>query len=236
MLAATVVTWASATSAAPGTTEGTVAGGPPPAAMVAALLTAEQLGVPTDWVVRDADQSLLADDSVPADDLDPFQGLLTCPDDVSGAVPDGVWIARRYSAPEVPLENGLLSVDIIVQEESSASTDRPALDECTVGDQDHLSVGATTLDVDAGPDIDAVTLELFGSPSANVAYPSVHDAVVASGGGYTVTVVLGGVDMGASWQALAGDIASASLGQLTAATVASSSPSASAPAAAPPST
>ena len=230
------MTWASATSAAPGTTEGTVAGGTPQGATVAALLTAEQLGVPADWVVRDADQSLLADDSVPAEDLDPFQGLLTCPDGVSGAVPDGVWVARRYSAPEVPLENGLLSVDIIVQEESSASTDRPAFDECTVGDQDHLSVGSTTLDVDAGADVDAVTLELFASPSAVVAYPSVHDAVVASADGHTVTVVLGGVDMGASWQALADDIASASLGQLTGATVPSSSPSASTPATAPSST
>jgi hypothetical protein len=204
---------ASSTAAPPSSIAGTVELD----ALAAALLDAEALGVPPDWAVRDIDAGDLADADVSAD-TDPFLGLLQCPDGTIREEGDRVWLARKYTAPEVPLENGLLWVEIIVEVESADdwNEDRAALDECTVPEQAEFDVSSTTLLVaatsvaapsstDAG-ELEAATLQLLASPTAAVPYPSAFNATTVHVDGRTITVVLGGIDLGQSWQGIADDI------------------------------
>lgn len=186
--------------------------------LVGGLLDADVLGVPADWAIRDADASVLAaGDPATLTDLDPFLGLLTCPEGTIREGSDRVWVSRRYSAPEVPLENGLLSAEIFVEEESAsdAQTDRDALADCSVGEYARLSLGDTEL-ASAGHDpVDGATVELLASASETVPYPSAFDAVIVNADGRTVTVVLGGIDMGESWGEQAHDIAQRVLDRLS---------------------
>jgi hypothetical protein len=177
-------------------------------ALVGGLLTADLLGVPSDWAIRDIDSTVASDAELLADS-DPFLGLLRCADGTIREGGDRAWVARGYSAPEVPLENGLLSIEIVIEDETQAQweSDRAAFEQCTVDEQTQLTVGATELDVDHVDTGDAATIELLAAPSATVPYPSAFNATIVNADDRTVTVVLGGVDMGESWQHLADDIA-----------------------------
>ena len=192
---------------------------PPELAVV--LVSADDLGLPIDWTVRDLDPHTPLDEAAQAD-TDPFLGLLDCP---SGGLREDVdveWISRRFASPDLPLENGLLTVEVIVELESpaAADADREALDDCEAGE--FAQVESTTIELGppssppssevpatepAGDPISAVALELLSSPTAEVAYPSAFNAVSVHADGRTITVILGGVDMGVSWEPLAADIA-----------------------------
>jgi hypothetical protein len=186
--------------------------------LAAGLLRADVLGVPADWAVRDLDFTV-ADDAEEFAETDPFFGLLECPDRTIREGSDRVWLARRYTAPEVPLENGLLSIEIIVEVESPEQweDDRRALGDCTTAEQAAVAVSSTQLaaPVSTAPStageedggLAAATLELLASPTADVPYPSAFNATTVNVDSHTVTVIMGGIDMGESWQHLADDIA-----------------------------
>jgi hypothetical protein len=191
----------------------------PPPELRGALVSAADLGLPIEWVIRDLDPSVPIDDVV-APDIDPFLGLLECPEGAIREGADGQWIARRFSAPQLPLENGLLSVEVIVEIESAAdaAADREALDECEPPEFGELTVETVELEPPstspAGPDtsapaepIPATALELLSTPTADVPYPSAFDLITAYVDGHTVTVILGGVDMAVSWRPIANQIA-----------------------------
>jgi hypothetical protein len=198
------------------------------------LLNTAILGVPEEWAIRDIDQSI-ADDVAQFADTDPFLGLLQCPAGTIREGSDRLWLARRYTAPELPLENGMLSIEIIVEVESATEwqDDREALDDCTVGEYASLATDSTTVpyprpanvtastglsetteaavgSVDGQP-LDAATVELLSLPTAAVAYPSAFNATSVNAGDRTVTVVVGGVDMGQSWQHVADQIVAVAL-------------------------
>lgn len=188
--------------------------------LAAGLLDAAVLGVPPDWAVRDIESGAVADPGLAAD-TDPFLGLLQCPDGTIREGIDRVWVERKYTAPEVPLENGLLSIEIIVEVESTAQWehDRDALDDCTTFEQSEVEVARTSLVVPGwgapasstapgdGDELEAASLQLLASPTADVPYPSAFNATITNVDGRTVTVVLGGIDTGQSWQAVADDLA-----------------------------
>ena len=184
------------------------------------LLSPEVLDVPPDWLITDIDPSL---DPEQLAELDPFLGLVACPLGVLREGPDRRWLGRRFMAPELPLENGLLSIEIVVEIESDDqwAEDRAALDECQSGEQTLLTVSDAELPVDASTQstvtipsestipavVPMTTIELLASPTSTVPYPSAFDAVLAHVDNRTLFVVLGGVDMGQSHLALAEQIA-----------------------------
>lgn len=168
---------------------------------VAGILSADVLGVPADWAIGE----IGPEGGGPQGDLgDPFLGLLSCPEGTVREDATRAWIGRRFSAPEVPLENGLLSVEVVVEEEGVADWqhDRDGFSECSTSEQAQLSVESTDL---AGSD--AVAVELLAEPSASVPYASAFYATAVNVDGHSVTVVLGGIDMAQSWRDLADDIA-----------------------------
>jgi hypothetical protein len=198
--------------------ESSIAEAAGPQSLQAGLLGPDVLAVPPDWAVRDLDNTITEDAEAFAD-TDPFLGLLRCAAGTIREGPDQRWLARKYTAPEVPLENGLLSIEIIVEAESSADweDDREALGNCTTSEQAEVAVSSTMLVADGstapsssdieGAELEATTLELLASPTADVPYPSAFNATTVNADGRTVTVVLGGVDMGQAWQHLADEIA-----------------------------
>jgi hypothetical protein len=184
------------------------------------LLSADVLGVPPDWVIRDVDATV-ADDREQFAATDPFLGLLDCPDGTIREGSDRSWLARRYSAPEVPLENGLLFIEIIVEIESvdEWQHDRGALEDCETAEYAEVHVDAGELTppgstIGENETTVSVAIELLSSPTAEVAYPAAFNAMSVNRDDHTVTVVLGGVDMGESWQPLADDIAGTALAAL----------------------
>jgi hypothetical protein len=181
------------------------------------LIQPEVLDVPTDWTIRDLDPSLAADDELLAE-MDPYLQLLRCPAGALREGPDRQWRARQFAAPELPLENGLLSVELIIEVESDEQwqDDRSALDDCDAGEQSLLTVADMELAIEGEPEPpdagEAVTvpmtaIELLSSPSSAVPYPSAFNAAVVHLDDRTVSVILGGVDMGESYQRLAEQIA-----------------------------
>jgi hypothetical protein len=181
------------------------------------LIQPEILDVPADWTIRDLDPSLAADDELLAE-TDPYLQLLRCPPGTLREGPDRRWRARQFAAPELPLENGLLSVELIVEVESDEQwqDDRSALDDCDAGEQSGLSVTDMELAIDseagtsdAGESVSVpmTAIELLSSATSAVPYPSAFNAAVVHLDNRTVSVILGGVDMGESYQRLAEQIA-----------------------------
>jgi hypothetical protein len=188
--------------------------------LASGLLSAEVLGVPPDWVIRDVDATV-ADDREQFAATDPFLGLLDCPEGTIREGSDRSWLARRYSAPEVPLENGLLFIEIIIEIESvdEWQQDREALDVCETAEYAEIHVDAGKLTppgstIDESETTASVAVELLSSPTAEVPYPAAFNATSVNRDDRTVTVVLGGVDMGESWQHLADEIAGTALAAL----------------------
>jgi hypothetical protein len=185
----------------------------------AVLIGADVLDVPADWLITDIDPTLTAEQLA---EFDPFLGLLSCPEGTLREGADRQWLGRRFSAPELPLENGLLSVELIVEVESDEqwAEDRAALDDCETGEQAVVTV--TDTESVSDPQVDptgtapntaaATTLpmtrvELLSSATSAVPYPSAIDAGLVHVDDRTVIVILGGVDMGESYQPLVEDIA-----------------------------
>ena len=194
---------------------------PPPAnldELTAGLLAADEVGVPSTWAIRDIDPAILdADMTVLAD---PFQGLLTCPD---GALrPAAGWLQRTFSGAE-PLDTGMLRVDLVLAVQDAAGFDaqQAALGACTAGEQSALAVSTGTFgEVGGHPahagwhGVDATTLALATGPSADVPYPSAYALVAANRDGRTVTVVVGGIDLGVPFEATAAELVARSLARL----------------------
>lgn len=177
----------------------------------AGLFGASELGVPDTWAVLDLDP-LVPDDVRLADDADPFLGLLDCAEGVTREGTDRSWISRRFTAPEAPLDNGLLSVELIVEIEAAEAfaADRAALAQCRVGEQATLGFADAELPLGLDPPVNApaTIVSLSSEPTASVPYPSVISAAVANHGGYTATAVFAGIDQGMDWQVDARDLVS----------------------------
>lgn len=175
----------------------------PPAALdelVAGLLSSDEVGLPASWTIRDLDPAIM--DADMATLADPLQGLATCPD---GAVrPATGWLQRTFNGIE-PLDTGMLRVDLILAVEDAAShaARQSALAGCTAGEESLLetaTVPVAPLDgsplAAVGPETDATTLTMSAGPTADVPYPSTYAVVSANLDGHSVTVVVGGVDLG----------------------------------------
>ena len=145
---------------------------------------------------------------------------LTCP---TGAVRgSAAWLQRTFSAPEDPRQDGLLSVDIIVEleDEAAATAGRAALAGCAPVGPD-TGVQATELQItptdasgaEIGPAVVATEVVMTSAPSADVPYPSATTAVSAHRGGRTVTLVLGGLDLGVPFSDSARDLVGRLLGR-----------------------
>ena len=183
----------------------------------AGLLGASELGVPESWAILDIDP-LVPDEVRLADDADPFLGLLECADGVTREGTDRAWIARRFTAPESPLDNGLLSVELTIEIESTEefAADRAALAACVVGEQATVAFTDEDLPLALVPAVNApaTAVLLSSEPTESVPYPSVLSAVFANHSGFTATVVFAGLDQGTDWQIDARDLAARLLVEL----------------------
>ena len=192
------------------------------------LLNAEVLGVPADWAVRDLDFTV-ADDADQFADTDPFLGLLQCPD---GTVREGS-DRRLAGAPSTPPRRYPSRTACSRSRSSSRSSpptewdeDRAALDDCTTAEQAEVAVvihparrfpsrpTPSTAGEEDGETGQPPPSELLASPTADVPYPSAFNATTVNVDEHTVTVIVGGIDMGESWQRLADDIAVAAISGL----------------------
>lgn len=205
----------------------TIAGetAPPPVGLDqlgAGLLGAGDVGVPDTWAIRDLDPAIM--DPVLEAEADPFQGLVSCP---AGALRGtGTWLQRTFRAPEDPLDNGLLSIDLIIEAEDDATAEagRAALAACApVGPDTAVEVlevqltvagETTTSATPAGDPVTATQVLVSSGPSADVPYPSVAAAVTARRNGRTVTIVLAGLDLGVPLADLAEDLVGRLLARL----------------------
>jgi hypothetical protein len=141
----------------------------------AGLFGAAELGVPDTWAARDLDP-LIPEDVRLAEDADPFVGLLDCAEGVTREGVDRAWIARRFTAPEEPLDNGLLSVELILEIESAEefSADRAALAQCQAGEQATVALTDTDLPlaIDSPVSAPATNVAVSSEPVEAVPYPS----------------------------------------------------------------
>jgi hypothetical protein len=171
------------------------------------LIEADVLDIPIDWAIRDLDPASLADLDDPSE-FDPFLGLISCSEGTIREGEDSAWRSRQFAATELPLPNGLLSIELGIEEESDEQweQDRAALDECQVGEQSVLTVTDTELPIAGGSPVPMTTIGLLAAPSEDVPYPSAFDASIVHRGDLTAAVILGGVDMGESFQPLVDQI------------------------------
>lgn len=160
------------------------------------------MGVPETWAIRDLDPAIM-DDALTLD-ADPFQGFLSCDD--ATLRPQQGWIQRTFTAPERPLDNGLLRIDLIVAVQDAASFDENlgGLGSCTTSSGDAAlqsseveiaplaESGATV----SGIVLDGGEIQLSAGPSSEVPYPSAYTAVTTNADGRTVTAVVSGIDTG----------------------------------------
>ena len=165
---------------------------PPPADvddLVPGLLGTDDVGIPETWAIRDLDASALADPAVAAD-ADPLLGIVVCPEGVM--VPsEPAWLSRRFAAPEAPLPGGLLSIEVLIAR-GDRRADAARLGECTVADQPIVVATTTTADL--------VSFSVTAEPSADVPFPSVMSVARRSSDGFSVTVVMAGLDEGTNWE------------------------------------
>jgi hypothetical protein len=168
--------------------------------LTAGLLASDEVGLPASWTIRDLDPAIM--DADMATLADPLQGLAACPE---GAVrPATGWLQRTFSGVE-PLDTGMLRVDLILAVEGTPAfaARQGALAGCTAGEESLLetaTVPVAPLDgaplAPVGPETEATMLTMAAGPTADVPYPSSYAVVSANQDGHTVTVVVGGVDLG----------------------------------------
>lgn len=193
---------------------------PPPVGLdelAPGLLDATDMGVPDSWSPFDLDPILLTlPDYAPEED--PLRGLVTCP---AGTIRDDVapWIARRYSSLDETLDNGLLSVETVLEQESDTdfAADLTRLDECIPSDAAMMTRtrGTVALPLETAPrDIDATELTITSTPTDDVPYASRMTIVLVHDDTFSVTVLFSGLDTGESWGEAAALIASKALAAL----------------------
>ena len=190
---------------------------PPPVGLeelAPGLLRASEMGVPDTWSAFDFDPILLTlPDYAPEED--PLRGLASCP---AGTIRDDVapWIARRYSSLDDALDNGLLSVETVLELESDIdfAADVTRLDECEASDAATLTqtTGTVELPLEAAPgDMETTELTITAAPTDDVPYASRMTIVWIHDDTFSVTVLFSGLDTGESWAAAAGLIATKAL-------------------------
>ena len=193
---------------------------PPPAAGVEelspGLLGALEMGVPDTWAALDFEPGLVTDPAL-AGDIDPFRALVTCP---PGALRDDTapWIARRFSAIDAPMDNGLLSVELLLESEPASEhiADLERLSRCTAVADATLTTSAASLEV---PTVPARTVEgqrwrVTTEPTDDIPFPYTFQAVWAHDGDVTVAVILGGQPATADWPEAADRLAGRALAAL----------------------
>lgn len=190
----TIDTSSTSTAPAPSTSAVAPIAGP----LTAAILDADDVGVPAGWVVRDADPAFM--DQYLLAEADPFHALVACADDALR--PGEEWLQRTYLAPDQPLDDGLLRVDLIVANVAADTSDRHAAFETCSAEGSEVSVTVTDIDVTprgGQSPVRGTALIVTAGPSADVPYPSAYVAVSAVAGGRDVTAVMGGLDQGVGW-------------------------------------
>lgn len=186
----------------------------PPVALdelVPGLLSSGRVGVPNDWFILDLDPALVADPAF-AGELDPFRGLVDCP---SGAVRslDAPWLARRFSVGETFLDNGVLSIEVIVHlDDAEGHAERlDLLQQCTPsGDGTDLVWSTATVVDEEIPDavgIETDVLRIDGAPDEQTPFPYTLVATWLERSGFSVTAIVGGEPPADGWDAIAERVA-----------------------------
>jgi hypothetical protein len=205
----------------PGVEAGTTL--PPPQALdelVPGLLASDRVGVPPDWFILDLDPALV-DDPTFAADLDPFRGLLDCP---AGAVRslDAPWLARRFSVAETFLDNGVLSIEVIVHvDDAQGHAERLALlqDCAPTGDGTELVWSDSTVADEETPGAVGVptdVLRIDGAPDEQTPFAYTSVATWLERSGFSVTAIVGGEPPADGWGAISERVAVDALSALEA--------------------
>lgn len=181
------------------------------------LLGATEMGVPDSWSALDLDPILL---TLPDYSLegDPLRGLATCPTDT---IRDQIapWIARRYSSLDEPLDNGLLSVETILELESDTefAADVALLDQCEASETATLTRATGMVELPLTPTarhIDTTEMTITSAATDDVPYASRMTMVWVHYDTFSVTVVFSGTDADESWGEAAAVIAAKALAAL----------------------
>lgn len=142
-------------------------------ALADALPSAAEAGVPASWSVRDL-QAGLGEAEIPTDELDPFRGVVECPDAFLAFVEGGPWAERKFNGIE-PSPAGVLIVRVQLVRENSAAWERrqDLLAECEAASVDAFVEREPSL-VAVGPaeDVGAQRLAVFSSATADAPFPS----------------------------------------------------------------
>jgi len=196
---------------------------PPPAAGVEelspGLLSALEMGVPDTWAALDFEPALV-DDPALAGDIDPFRDLVTCSE---GTLRDDTapWIARRFSATDAPMDNGLLSVELILESESAGdhAGDLGRLARCTAVEAATLKSSTAMLEVPTVParTVEATRWQVTTEGTDDTPFAYAFQAVWAHDGDATVGVILGGQPATNDWPEAADRLAGRALAALAAA-------------------
>lgn len=193
-----------------GTVDGPSSEEPDIELLAAALLTPDAVGVPGTWAIRDLDPAVPAE-QLASDDLDLAFGVVECPLAPPATGDDGPWLRRRFAAPDAPLDNGLLAIEIVaeVQGDEAFASRLDDIDACVVGGDDALVGVEPQRRSDAG--VEGVVLTVGAAPSATVAFPSRHAIAIAHADERTVTVALSGIDQDQDWSTDAIELADRAL-------------------------
>lgn len=189
------------------------------------LLSTAQIGVPDTWAVLDFDPLILDEPEI-AGDVDAFRGLVTCPE---GAVrdPDHPWIARKASAVDEPLGNGLLTIEVILKlENTDSATALGWLASCAPATGSTLSPTKPTVEPIGVPKrvLPAAGFQVASTGTDEVPFAYAIETLWVHDQDFTVGVVLGGQPADPAkpaprteWTELAERLAAQALGQLLAA-------------------
>jgi hypothetical protein len=179
--------------------------------LVPGLLASDLVGVPQDWFILDLDPALV-DDPAFAGDLDPFRGLVDCP---SGAVRslDAPWLARRFGVADTFLDNGVLSIEVIVHlDDASGHAERLSrLQDCVPNTDGTELVWSDSTVVDeeipAAVGLPTDVLRIDAEPDEQTPFPYALVATWIERDGFSVTAIVGGEPPADGWDAIAERVA-----------------------------
>jgi hypothetical protein len=188
--------------------------------LVPGLLTSEGVGVPGDWFILDLDP-VLVDDPAFAGELDSFRGMVECP---AGAVRslDAPWLSRRFSVAETFLDNGVLSIEVIVHLDDAAghAARIEALADCSgSGDGVEVVWSESVVTDDETPGAVGLTtdvLQITAEPDERTPFPYTAVATWLERSGFSVTAIVGGEPPADGWDAISERVAIDALSALEA--------------------